>query len=58
MGKQRREPRSIVFREYDALAADPHRVQGDENGRAVNHIDKRKQRTKGSEVVFDPAKHK
>jgi hypothetical protein len=59
MGKRPRAERpALLFRDYDALAADPRRVAADKDERAVNHVDKRKQRTKGSEVVFDPAKHK
>lgn len=53
-----------TFREYDALACkNPKQgttkqtyITGDEQ--AYNHVQKRKQKVRGAEVVFDPAGHR
>ena len=47
-----------TYRDVDALALDPQRVQGDDDRLAINHVNKKRVKTKNAEVVFDPKQHK
>mmetsp|Transcript_784 Transcript_784/g.1784 ORF Transcript_784/g.1784 Transcript_784/m.1784 type:complete len:222 (-) Transcript_784:2643-3308(-) len=49
--------KASVYTEVDALAFDAGPGRDDEAA-AINHVQKRKQRTKGAEVTFDPEQHR